>query len=71
MREEIQEMQARETERGLLMTLGDVVFGVGEATLRPGAMEKLVALARFLKDHPDRESWSRATPTARAPTATT
>ena len=55
MREEIQEMQARETERGLLMTLGDVVFDVGEATLRPGAMEKLVALARFLKDHPDRE----------------
>ena len=55
MKEEIQEMQARETERGLLMTLGDVVFDVGESTLRPGAMEKLVALARFLKDHPDRQ----------------
>jgi len=55
MKEEISEMQARETERGLLMTLGDVVFDVGESTLRPGAMEKLVALARFLRDHPDRQ----------------
>jgi OOP family OmpA-OmpF porin len=55
MRDEIQEMQARETERGLLMTLGDVVFDVGEANLRPGATEKLALLARFLQDHPDRE----------------
>lgn len=55
MRQELTEMQARETERGLLMTLGDVVFDVGEANLRPGAAQKLVPLAQFLKDNPDRQ----------------
>ena len=55
MREDMEEMQALETERGLLMTLGDVVFDVDEATLRAGAMGKLVPLAHFLTDHPDRE----------------
>ena len=55
MKREMQQMQARETERGLLMTLGDVVFNVGESSLAPGATQKLVPLAQFLKDNPDRQ----------------
>src|SRR5688572_24235271 len=31
------ELGARETERGLVVTLGDVLFATGQSTLRPGA----------------------------------
>ena len=48
-------MQLEQTERGLLMTLGDVLFDFDQATLRPGAANKLVMLGDFLKKYPDRQ----------------
>ena len=46
---------ARETERGLVLTLGDVLFGSGQATLTPGAMHRLQTLVTVLKAHPERQ----------------
>ncbi|HET6564609.1 MAG TPA: OmpA family protein [Xanthomonadales bacterium] len=53
--EELEALKARETERGLVLTLGDVLFDTDRATLKPGAEMTLDRLAAFLNDHPDRE----------------
>ena len=55
LQEQIQQLELERTQRGLLMTLGDVVFDVDQATLRPGAAARLVPLANFLKQYPDRQ----------------
>ena len=54
LRQELADLQARETERGLLLTLGDVLFDVDQATLKPGSMQKLYRLVTFLRDDPTR-----------------
>lgn len=41
-------LAAKRTERGMVMTLGDVLFDTGEATLKPGATETITRLADFL-----------------------
>jgi outer membrane protein OmpA-like peptidoglycan-associated protein len=51
---EIIAMHARETERGLLLTLGDVLFETGKANLKPGTIADLDQLAAFLARYPDR-----------------
>jgi outer membrane protein OmpA-like peptidoglycan-associated protein len=54
LREELSDLQARETQRGLEMSLGDILFDVGQASLKPGAMQRLYTLVTFLKEYPDR-----------------
>ena len=51
---EVEALKAKPTPRGLVMTLGDVLFDTGRAELNPGAARKLDPLAEFLKDHADR-----------------
>jgi len=51
---EVSEMKARETDRGIELTMGDVLFDTGRATLKPGAALNLSRLAAFLRAHPDR-----------------
>jgi outer membrane protein OmpA-like peptidoglycan-associated protein len=51
---ELDQLKATQTARGLVLTLGDVLFDTGKAELKPGAERKLDQLAQFLKDHPDR-----------------
>ena len=51
---EVDELKAKPTPRGLVMTLGDVLFNTGRAELNPGAARKLDQLAQFLNEHPDR-----------------
>ena len=51
---EIEEMKAKPTDRGLVLTLGDVLFDTGKAELNAGANRKLDQLAQFLSEHPDR-----------------
>jgi outer membrane protein OmpA-like peptidoglycan-associated protein len=51
---ELQQLKAKQTDRGLVLTLGDVLFDTGRATLNPGAALKLDQLAQFLTEHPDR-----------------
>jgi outer membrane protein OmpA-like peptidoglycan-associated protein len=51
---EVDQLKAKQTDRGLVLTLGDVLFDTGRATLNPGAAMKLDRLAAFLNEHPDR-----------------
>src|SRR6185369_1452104 len=52
--EQLRDLQAKQTDRGLVLTLGDVLFDSGQASLKPGAMGTLDRLAAFLKQTPDR-----------------
>lgn len=51
---EIEELGAKRSERGLVLTLGDVLFDTGKAELRPGALRNLYGLVTFLRENPDR-----------------
>ena len=51
---ELDALKATPTPRGLVLTLGDVLFDTGKADLNPGAARKLDQLAQFLTEHPDR-----------------
>jgi outer membrane protein OmpA-like peptidoglycan-associated protein len=52
--DEIAELQARPTDRGLVLTLGDVLFASGTATLNGGQSNNLNKLVGFLNKHQDR-----------------
>jgi len=51
---EMSNLKAKETERGLVLTLGDVLFETGKSDLSPRAMNSIDKLANFLNQHPDR-----------------
>jgi OmpA-OmpF porin, OOP family len=51
-RSELEALQAKQTERGTVITLGDVLFDSGAATLKPGADLAVDRLARFLEANP-------------------
>jgi outer membrane protein OmpA-like peptidoglycan-associated protein len=51
---EVDQLKATPTPRGLVLTLGDVLFDTGRAQLNPGAARKLDQLGQFLTDHPER-----------------
>src|SRR5262245_3167742 len=46
-------LETRETARGLIVNLSDVLFDVDRSTLKPGAREKLARIAGILATHPD------------------
>jgi outer membrane protein OmpA-like peptidoglycan-associated protein len=52
---EVDELKAKSTSRGLVMTLGDVLFDTGKAELNAGSARKLDQLAQFLTEHQDRK----------------
>ena len=51
---EVDQLKATPTPRGLVLTLGDVLFDTGRAELNPGAARKLDQLGQFLNEHKDR-----------------
>jgi len=51
---EVDQLKATPTPRGLVLTLGDVLFDTGKAQLNPGSDRKLDQLAQFLTSHPER-----------------
>ena len=51
---ELDALKATPTPRGMVLTLGDVLFDTGRAELKPGAGRTLDQLAQFLTEHPDR-----------------
>jgi OmpA-OmpF porin, OOP family len=51
---ELAALQAKQTDRGLVLTLGDVLFETGKADLRPGALRNLYPLVTFLQKYPER-----------------
>jgi outer membrane protein OmpA-like peptidoglycan-associated protein len=53
--QELADLKAKRTERGLVLTLGDVLFETGKANLQPGAYATIDRLAAALKDVPTRK----------------
>ena len=45
----------RETSRGLVISLSDILFDVDKATLKPGAQQNLGRIAAILKQYPDKQ----------------
>jgi outer membrane protein OmpA-like peptidoglycan-associated protein len=54
LRAEVDQLKATPTPRGLVLTLGDVLFDTGRSELNSGAGRKLDQLAQFLGEHKDR-----------------
>jgi outer membrane protein OmpA-like peptidoglycan-associated protein len=51
---ELSELKARQTERGIVLTIGDVLFDFGKAYLSPKADRNVQKLAVFLEKYPKR-----------------
>jgi outer membrane protein OmpA-like peptidoglycan-associated protein len=51
---QLDELHAQVTERGIVLTLGDVLFATGRADLKPEATNNLLALITFLNSYPNR-----------------
>jgi len=54
MEAELSELKGKQTDRGIVLTLGDVLFDTGKADLKPGATQVIDRLANFLDKHADR-----------------
>ncbi len=54
MERDLQALQARSTQRGMVVTLGDVFFATGRADLQPGALRSAQQLAGVLRQYPER-----------------
>ncbi len=51
--QELAALQAEKTDRGFVITLGDVLFEYDKANLKPGAQQNLYRLVTFLNEHSD------------------
>ena len=51
---QLKELDAKKTERGLVITLGDVLFDTNKADLKSGGMRNVQKLAGVLKEYPQR-----------------
>ena len=51
---QLKELNAKKTERGLVVTLGDVLFDTGKSELKAGGMRNVQKLAGVLKEYPQR-----------------
>jgi OmpA-OmpF porin, OOP family len=50
--QELADLKAKQTDRGMVVTLADVLFDTGQATLKPGADLTLDHLAQYMRDNP-------------------
>ena len=51
---QLKEMNAKKTERGMVVTVGDVLFDTNQAQLKPGGMRNMEKVVGFLKQYPQR-----------------
>lgn len=51
LKQEMSDLQMKQTERGMVLTLGDVLFDTGRADLKPGATATMNRLSEFLHNH--------------------
>ncbi|MBS0380358.1 MAG: OmpA family protein [Proteobacteria bacterium] len=50
--QQLADLKAKQTDRGMVVTLGDVLFDSGQATLKPGAQLTVQRLAAYLMSNP-------------------
>jgi outer membrane protein OmpA-like peptidoglycan-associated protein len=55
LRRQLENLQLRQTESGVVVTLGDVLFESGETNLRQEAMASLVEVVDLLQSEPDKK----------------
>lgn len=55
LKRQLENLQLRETESGVVVTLGDVLFNTGETELREEAMTSLVEVVDLLQTEPDKQ----------------
>lgn len=55
LREQLAALDAKKTERGMVITMGDVLFDTGRAELRSGGMRNVEKLGGFLQAYPQRK----------------
>lgn len=53
--QQLKELDARQTPRGMVITLGDVLFAVNKAELSAGGVRNVQKLADFLNQYPQRK----------------
>lgn len=53
---QLRDMNARKTDRGIVVTLGDLLFSTGQARLQPEGNRSMTKLAEFLQRNPDRRA---------------
>ena len=53
--QELADLKGKKTDRGVVVTLGDVLFDTGKATLKPGAYTTIDRLATVLKEDASRK----------------
>ena len=51
---DLADLKAQKTDRGMVVTLGDVLFDTGKSTLLPGAQRSVAQLVQVLTHHPER-----------------
>jgi OOP family OmpA-OmpF porin len=51
---ELSDLKAKQTERGIVLTIGDVLFATGKADLSADALRSVNKLADFLEKYPNR-----------------
>ncbi|MEE4295360.1 MAG: OmpA family protein, partial [Wenzhouxiangella sp.] len=54
LRRRLELMELRETDRGVVVTLGDVLFELGQTQLQPGARDNLTDVVDLLQSEPER-----------------
>ena len=52
--EQLNNLKAKSTERGMVLTLGDVLFDFDKASLKPGGFRVVDRLSNFLEEYKDR-----------------
>lgn len=66
---ELRELNATKTDRGMVVTLGDVLFDSGQSRLSAGGTRNMARLAAFFERCPQRSATIEGTPTALVKTA--
>lgn len=54
LRKRMAELQAERTDRGMVLTLGDVLFDLNKADLKPSGDQTITRLAEFMREYEDR-----------------
>ena len=53
---QLRDLNARKTERGMVVTIGDVLFDTGRSELKAGGQHNIEKLSGFLKAYPQRKA---------------
>lgn len=55
LQQQLDELEAERTNRGMVLTLGDVLFDTNKADLRPAARSPIVKMVSFMREYPQRQ----------------